>query len=148
MLKARSAILALESTLREFPTDGAESLVSALERIHASAHEFAEIRLLNALRAGGVKMRDEEAADAERLLGASGATPPARLGLDRGADGAAIRDAATTALRRWRARAESPMSSREVSEAAVVLSRTCEGLIAAAGPSGDALVRSGGTGTQ
>jgi predicted GTPase len=143
VLKARSAILALEAAVREFPSGESDSIVAALERIHAGAHEFAEIRLLNALRSGAVKMRDEQALDAERLLGASGMAPAVRLGLDRGADPAAIRDAATKALKQWRARAESPMASREVAEAATVLSRTCEGLIAQLSAA-DALVPSPG----
>ncbi len=140
VLKARSAILALEATLREYPIPSADSLVAAIERIHASAHEFAEIRVLNALRSGAVKMREADLDDAERLLGAAGATPWARLGLERDADANAIKDAATTALKRWRARAESPMSSRETAEAATVLARTCEGLIASS--ASDTLVRS------
>ena len=147
VLKARSAIFAVESALRELPAPGTEKLTSALERIQASAHEFAEIRLLNALRSGGLKLREQEEAEAEQLLGAEGTRPSARLGLPREADAGAIKDAATTALRRWRARAESPMSSREVADASEVLARTCEGLIAVASQPGgaDSLVSSAGT---
>jgi hypothetical protein len=147
VLKARSAILAVESALREVPVAGSESLAATLERIRAGAHEFAEIRLLNALRSGGLKLREAEEADAERLLGADGTSSTARLGLPADADAGAVKDAATAALRRWRARAESPMSSREVIDASEVLTRTCEGLIlSASAPGGsDALVRSAGT---
>jgi hypothetical protein len=147
VLKARSAILAVESALREVPVAGSESLAATLERIRAGAHEFAEIRLLNALRSGGLKLREAEEADAERLLGADGTSSTARLGLPADADAGAVKDAATAALRRWRARAESPMSSREGIDASEVLTRTCEGLIlSASAPGGsDALVRSAGT---
>ena len=80
VLKARSALLALESVLHEHPVPDRDVLASELERITAAAHEFAEIRLLNALRAGGVKVKPAEAGEMERLLGAEGTALHVRLG--------------------------------------------------------------------
>jgi hypothetical protein len=41
-----------------------------------------------------------------------------------------IRGAAQTAIARWQRRAENPMSSRSIADAARVLIRTCEGMLA------------------
>ncbi|HEY8524200.1 MAG TPA: dynamin family protein [Acidimicrobiales bacterium] len=133
VLKARSALLALESVLHEYPRPGSNQLATELERITAGAHEFAEIRLLNALRAGGVKVKAQEAAEMERLLGAEGGALHTRLDLPPEADVSEIRRALQNAIGRWQRRAESPMSSREVADAARVLIRTCEGLLVQVG---------------
>jgi hypothetical protein len=108
-------------------------LASELERITAAAHEFAEIRLLNALRAGGVKVKPAEAGEMERLLGAEGTAVHVRLGLSPEADTSEVRRALGNAIGRWQRRAESPMSSREVADAARVVIRTCEGLLVSLG---------------
>jgi hypothetical protein len=133
VLKARSALLALESVLHEHPTAGRDAMAAELERITAGAHEFAEVRLLNALRAGGVKVKPAEAEDMERLLGAEGGAVRTRLGLSPEADLSEVRRALQNAIGRWQRRAESPMSSREVSDASRVLIRTCEGLLVSVG---------------
>ncbi|HMG39890.1 MAG TPA: dynamin family protein [Acidimicrobiales bacterium] len=129
VLKARSALLALEGVLHEHPLMGSDLLASELERITSGAHEFAEIRLLNALRAGGVKVKAQEAAEMERVLGAEGGALHTRMDLSPEADVSELRRALQNAIGRWQRRAESPMSSREVADAARVLIRTCEGLL-------------------
>lgn len=133
VLKARSALLALESVLQEHPTASRELLSSELERITSAAHEFAEIRLLNALRAGSIKIKPAEAGEMERLLGAEGGSIHTRLGLTPEADVSEIRRALGNAIGRWQRRAESPMSSREVADAARVVIRSCEGLLVSLG---------------
>jgi hypothetical protein len=133
VLKARSALLALEGVLHEYPRPGSDALATDLERITSGAHEFAEIRLLNALRAGGVKVKAQEAAEMERMLGAEGGPLHIRLDLSPEADVSEIRRALQNAIGRWQRRAESPMSSREVADAARVLIRTCEGLLVTLG---------------
>jgi hypothetical protein len=129
VLKARSALLALEVVLHERSVPGSDVLATELERITSGAHEFAEIRLLNALRAGGVKVKPAEAEEMERLLGAQGGGLNTRLDLAPGSDSSEVRRALQSAIGRWQRRAESPMSSREVADAARVLIRTCEGLL-------------------
>ena len=42
----------------------------------------------------------------------------------------ALRTALFETIARWRQRAESPMTSRDVAEAAAVLVRSCEGMLA------------------
>jgi hypothetical protein len=128
LLKARSALLALETLAQRNP--GAESLAAAVERIQAGAHELAEIRLLNALRLGAVSGRSEELADMERLLGGDGAAAATRLGLRADAGPEAERARATEELARWQRRAENPMSSPDLQDACRVAVRTCEGLLA------------------
>lgn len=133
VLKARSALLALEAVLQEHRIPGRDVLATELERITSGAHEFAEIRLLNALRAGSIKVKPAEAAEMERLLGAEGGAIHTRLGLSPEADVSEVRRALTNAIGRWQRRAESPMSSREVADAARVVIRTCEGLLVSLG---------------
>jgi dynamin family protein len=129
VLKARSALLALESVLHEQPIAGSDALATELERITAGAHEFAEIRLLNALRAGGLSVPGDDDVAMERLLGAEGSAVHTRLGLDPEAPPGEVRRTLQDTIARWQQRAESPMSSRELSSAARVLIRTCEGLL-------------------
>ena len=130
VLKARSALLALEAIVREASVPGSDQIASELERVTAGAHEFAEVRLLNALRSGAVKgVKAAESEEMERLLGAEGSEATTRLGLDGGAGDGEIRTALHNAIGRWQWRAENPLSSREVADAARVLIRTCEGLL-------------------
>lgn len=129
LLKARSALLSVEAALRRGDLSGG-TIATDLERVVAGAHELNEIRLLNAMRSGAIGFTDAETEAAETLLGAHGAGVEARLRLDAGADPASVQAAALEALAVWQARAESPMSSRDTADAARVLVRTCEGILA------------------
>ncbi len=129
VLKARSALLTLDGVVARWPLPAAAGLRHDLERITAGAHEFAEIRLLDTLRSGGLMLTDTERAQAQRLLGEAGVDPRTRLGLEPGMRPQEIVRAATAALARWQRRAEHPSSARDVREAARVLVRTCEGLV-------------------
>ncbi|MFS8096913.1 dynamin family protein [Lentzea alba] len=124
LLKARSALLALDRVVR------GGRLAGEVERIFAGTHEFAELRLLSALRSGAVSLPGPMVAEAERLLGDSGIAPAARLGLAPDALAGEVRHTAFTALRRWQAHAENPMLGRKSADACRVLVRTCEGLLA------------------
>lgn len=131
LLKSRSALLALDLVLTREPRPQAAVLRAEVERILAGAHEFVELRALAELRAGRVVFPQEAMLDAERLLGGDGGSPAARLGLPAGAGHAEVHDAAGEALRRWRRRAESPLTGRASAEAARIVVRSCEGLLAA-----------------
>jgi len=131
LLKARSALLALEQIVRNTPTDEAEALLGEIERITAGAHEFVELALLGSLRAGVVPLPVELTAEAERILGGSGQKPWVRLGLGMGATPEQLRSAAAETLTQWRRRAENPVAVRALADAARVVVRTCEGIIAA-----------------
>jgi 50S ribosome-binding GTPase len=130
LLKARSALLAVDLVLTREPRPSAAPLVAEVERILAGAHEFSELRLLSSIRAGAVKMTPEVLEEAERLLGGDGGSATARLGLEPGTGPRELRAAALEAVTRWQRRAESPMSSRAVSDAARLVVRSCEGMLA------------------
>jgi hypothetical protein len=135
VLKCRSVLLAVESMVDRADVTAAWIAVSGeLERITAAAHEFDELRLLHALRTGAVAVHDDELDEMERMLGVAGTSAAARLGLAAESSPAEVHDALGVALARWRRRAESPLSTRPVADAARVLVRTCEGLLAAASP--------------
>jgi hypothetical protein len=130
LLKARSALLAVDLVLSREPRPSAAPLQAELERILAGAHEFAELRLLSTLRAGAVRLPKESVQEAERLLGGDGGAASARLGLEPDAGPQELWDAAIDAAGRWQRRAESPMSSRAVSDVARLVVRSCEGILA------------------
>jgi Dynamin family len=130
LLKARSALLAVDLVLTREPRPSAAPLAAEVERILAGAHEFSELRLLSTLRAGAVKLPPDALEEAERLLGGDGGSAAARLGLEPGAGPDDLRGAALDAVSRWQRRAESPMSSRAVSDAARLVVRSCEGVLA------------------
>jgi hypothetical protein len=131
LLKARSAVAALERALREGSFDDAQRLLGALEEITAGAHELVEVRLLFDLRAGTVSLPEERAVPLDRLLGGSGHDATSRLGLSPDATAADINAAAFAALADWHAVAEHPLSRRAVQIAARTAIRTIEGLVAA-----------------
>ena len=130
VLKARSALLGLEALLRDASrSPAADALAAEVERVGAGAHELTEIRLLNALRAGSVDVKADEAEAMERLLGAHGSSIPRparaararrRLDQQRAADARGAGPLAATG--------GEPASSREVADAARELVRTCSGI--------------------
>ena len=134
VLKARSALLAVDAVLQRWPVPAAAGLRHEYERITAGAHEFAEIRLLDTLRAGALMLTDTEKAAAYRVLGGDGAAPATRLAVDPRCPSDELRRAAIAALAQWQRRAEHPSSTRDVREAARVLVRTCEGLVLGSQP--------------
>jgi hypothetical protein len=130
LLKARSALLAVDLVLTREPRPAAAPLAAEVERVLAGAHEFAELRLLSTLRSGAVRLPADALEEAERLLGGEGGSAVARLGLEPGAGPDELRAAALEAVTRWQRRAESPMSGRTVSDAARLVVRSCEGVLA------------------
>lgn len=130
LLKARSGIIAVESIARAHPRAGSDALLAEVEQISAGAHELVELQLLASLRAGAIDGKPDDLEAMERLVGGEGASVHARLGLPPDADGNAIRAAASAELSRWQRRAENPMASREMADAARTLVRTCEAILA------------------
>ena len=131
-LKARTALVGVESLLRSSPRPDAGQLAAALERLQANAHEFRELRLLATLRTTGVPLRPELAAEAEGLIGGWGAAPHVRLGLGEDARPDDLADEARRYLLRWRSVAENPLTDRAALEACRVVIRSCEGVLAEA----------------
>ena len=126
ILKARVAMAGIDQALAGLPGDRYDAHRSELERIGANAHEFAEVHLLNAVRAGALRFRSDEVGELERLLGSIGAPAHQRLGLAQDADATAI---VVDGVDRWRRRAEHPMTSLELAQAARAIARTYEGLL-------------------
>jgi hypothetical protein len=130
LLKGRAALLALSSLARRHPVPGSDGIDAEVERIQASDHELAEVRLLNALHSGALPLSEAETIEAERLLGAAGTDIRARLGLAVDDPDTAAGAALAAALDRWRRRAENPLSAQDAVDAALVVVRTCEGMAA------------------
>ncbi|PZG01134.1 GTPase domain-containing protein [Micromonospora deserti] len=129
-LKARSALAAVEAVLRADPTHGSGELLGAVEQILAGAHEFQELRLLAALRDGGLGFDAELAREARRLVGGDGVGLDARLGVEHDASVQRLWEAASQAQWRWRERAEDPLLRLPQRRGAQVVVRSCEGMLA------------------
>src|SRR5919202_1828761 len=129
VLKARSALIALDLVLRREPRPAAAPLAVEVERILAGAHEFAELRLLSDLRGRVLRPPKDQAEEAERLIGGDGNAPNQRLGLPADADRDELRAVALDRLTAWRRRAESPLATRAMANAARVVVRSCEGIL-------------------
>jgi hypothetical protein len=130
VLKSRSALLALDALTRAHPRAGSDRLAAAVEELIASGHPFRELRVLSAVRAGWIGGKPEVLADLERVIGGSGSAPHLRLQLAPDAAPGALADAAAAALDRWQRRAEHPLSTYELTMAARVAVRSCEGMLA------------------
>jgi hypothetical protein len=133
VLKGRSALLALDALTATSPRPGSELVAAEVEEIVSSAHPFRELRVLSSVRAGWVTGKPEVVAELERLIGGAGGAPHIRLRLDPDAEPPAMRAAAADALGRWQRRAENPLTSHELSVAARVAIRSCEGMLAELG---------------
>jgi signal transduction histidine kinase len=134
-IKAHSALRVLDAVVRSSPLGGDRSirLRYQLEQVRSEAHELAEIDLLDELRSGVLPLTFDERQVAEELLGAAGTEPRARFGLGANADIGEVRQAAGQQLARWQLRAAHPATTRAVRDAAEVLVRTCEELLAQVG---------------
>jgi hypothetical protein len=92
---------------------------------------FRELRLLSLLRSGQPLLPDPLAEDAGRLIGGEGTSLPERLGLGHEPSDPERRKATHDAVRRWREHAENPVLSNEARQAAMVVLRSCEEMVAA-----------------
>lgn len=133
-LKARTAIASIRSLLERHPTSHSPELAGAVERLEANAHELRELALLSEARTVGVGLHPRQAAEAERLIGGSGTSPPRRLGLPDDARLEELHMAASEAIHRWRAMAGSPLLDRAAIEACQVVVRSCEALMVGIAP--------------
>ena len=129
LLKARSALMAVDHVLRREPLPQSRALLSEVERILAGSHEFVEMRLLTAIRSSSVSIPDAYRTEAERLLGANGASPAQRLGLVDDTDAQMLRAVTVETLERWRRISEHPVYARAFKDAARTVVRSCEGIL-------------------
>lgn len=126
VLKARVALAGLDAALTTMTDRSFEPFRIRLERIGASAHEFTEVHLLNAVRSGALKFRPAEVDELERLFGSIGGPRHVRLGVGPDDDLAA---AVLAGVDRWRRRAENPMTALDLADAARAVARSYEGLM-------------------
>jgi 50S ribosome-binding GTPase len=129
ILKARSAILAVQALFDSGALDGSGGLQARFEALVGGAHAFAEVRLLAALRSGELKLPANRAGDLERVLGGFGHDAATRLGVPAESPPDTIRQAAESALASWLRLAEHPLTGRPVELAARAAVRTLEGLL-------------------
>ena len=130
ILKSRMGLAVLRQVLDSGGCHGSLGLQSRLEEVEASAHEFVEVRTLNALRAGQLDLPEQVYDELETVLGGDGHDVPSRLGLSADPDQATVVDAARRSLAQWQRRAEHPMASRAERSVARVATRTLEGVLA------------------
>ncbi|MFD9957854.1 GTPase [Amycolatopsis sp. NPDC058986] len=131
VLKARTAVLYLESLLRGEPRPHTDRLAARVERFAAACHDFRELRLIADIRGGRTALTGEAAEEAVRLLGAQGTSAGERLGLPPEVHPADVHAAGLDAIRRWRHEAERPDRPRADRAAAHVVVRSAEGVLAA-----------------
>lgn len=130
VLKARSALAGIESLVREVRRPGSGELLAAVEQILAGAHDFRELRLLAMLGDTRLGFAPELTSEAYRLIGGAGVGLTARLGMDHDGDAEQLWNAACDALARWRDLTEEPQSRLAQHQAARVVVRSCEGILA------------------
>lgn len=129
VLKARSALLAINALLRDGRCSDHRRLQAASEQIEASAHAFEEVRLLDRLRSDQFAFAADRRNELEQLLGGGGHDPFSRLGLAPETDDDALRSVADDALRRWQSIAEHPLTGRAEQLAARSACRSVEGIL-------------------
>ncbi|HEY3709232.1 MAG TPA: GTPase [Amycolatopsis sp.] len=129
-LKARTAVVRLETVLQAEPRPHSDRLAARVERFAATAHDFRELRLIADIRGGRTALSGDPAEEAVQLLGAQGTAPEERLGLAPDADPREVYAAGIDAVRRWRHEAERPDRPPAERAAAHVVVRSAEGLLA------------------
>lgn len=127
-LKARSALVTIQRLLDR--SDPPRELAAHLERIWASAHEFAELRTLNVLRDADIGLSADDLATAERVLGGFGTSMAERLGLPDTSSIDERKAALLDTIAQWRQRGSSPIASRHLTALCEVVIRSCEGQFA------------------
>lgn len=129
-LKARSALIVLDHLLRTERVPPSGQLLAELELLLAGAHDFAEMRLLSALRSGRVAFPADSAKEAVRLLGGAGTSLGERLGLPTEATVDDIWAVTEDCAERWRREAGLGERTPAQRRAAAVVLRSCEAMLA------------------
>jgi hypothetical protein len=129
VLKARAALSALDHLVRTHPPTDGGRLASLVEEVEAGAHEFAEHRVVLALRSGTLELHDDETAEIEQLFARSSSPPAERLGLDGDARRDAVTQEIVTRVERWHRRAEHPLAPALTVDTARVIARSYEGML-------------------
>ena len=137
-LRARSALEAVEWSLRQAPRADDGVLWAALERARLAGHDLAELDLLARVGPARSPLAGAPQQETVRLLGGAGTDAAARLGLPAGTPHDELVSAAQQALTEWQERAADPLAPRTTTEAAAVVVRSLEGVLAEVEGSGAA----------
>lgn len=133
-LKMRGVLDALQALVRERPREGAEEITGGVERIFASAHALRELALLARARSFDLPLNATDSAEAEQIIGGSGPSAAARLGLAPTASTGELSARADELLVRWRRLSQSPIASRATVEVARSVIRSLEEVAASVLP--------------
>jgi hypothetical protein len=129
VLKARTALSAVEQLAHREPRPQSARLLTQVEEVVGGAHEFRELRLLAALRTRRVGLPSEMAVEARQLAGGAGGSASERLGLPAEAPPAVLWEHAASAAERWRRQAQEPGRPAGERRAAQVVLRSCEAIL-------------------
>jgi 50S ribosome-binding GTPase len=139
-LRVGTALRTVEAVLREHPGPAGGELWHRLERLQMAADGPSELAVLSRAWGHDGALSQASREEGERLLGARGTDPAARLGLAADTPDDDVRAAALDAAQRWRSHGEDPLATRATRDAAEVVVRSCEAVLAEL----DARLASGG----
>jgi GTPase SAR1 family protein len=131
VLQARTALASLRALARSIRADDprtANAIDREAERIESSAVEFAQLRAAHLVTSGTVRVNDAEREALGRLFLAP--SHAEALGLGPSTADEALRDAALTAVTRWRNRAGDPLADPALIEVCETAARSCEAIYA------------------
>lgn len=126
-LKARGVLFSVEQIIRDRPRPGSDFLLGSIERLLARSHDLKELSLLAELRTAPSALGAEQLAEAERIIGGSGLSANARLGLREDATTDELHVRVDSLLTTWRGLGESPLSDRQTAAMCRMVVRSVEG---------------------
>lgn len=133
-LKLRGVLVVLEKLIRDSPREGANDVRAGIEQISSAAHTLRELALLATARSDGLPLSDDDAAEAQLIIGGSGTLAHVRLGLPDDADDETMRERVDAKLSYWRTLAESPLTERAAVSVCRVVIRSLDEVAAEVSP--------------
>lgn len=129
MLKAHTALVSLRRFVQLHPVMATPYVIADIDPLLADTHAFEELRVLSLLPSRTTTLNEDELSSLRRIIGGSGTSPAARLGLnpENYPDGPR---AALAAVQRWRRRAEHPLNDPFTARACRAAVRSAEALVA------------------
>ena len=128
-------LLALEKLIRDQPARRRRRRSApASSGSRPAAHTLRELALLATARSEGLPLSDDDAADAQLIIGGSGTLAHVRLGLPDDADDETLRERVDEKLAHWRTLAESPLTERAAVGVCRVVIRSLDEIAAEVSP--------------
>lgn len=129
MLKAHTALVSLRRFVQTHPVPATPYVIADIDPLLADTHAFEELRMLSLLPSRATTLNDDEIASLRRIIGGSGTSAAARLGLDPANSREAPR-AALAAAQHWRRRAAHPLNDPFTTRACCAAVRSAEAMVA------------------